>query len=196
MNECRCIFPYVNNKKPLILHIPTDREVKGTPFVLKAIDRMKAEGLSFDFRLQEPNLTQRQVRELLSTADIIVDELRGGAHGITAAEAMACGKPILTYIRDDLIKKYPSDMPIVSANPDNIFERLNELVLDDKLRHETGKKGRAYVEKYHSLEVIGPELLKIYSEIGLKVDELRRTIPNKSGTDSELRAQKSEFSLS
>ena len=87
MNECRCIFPNVNNKKPLILHIPTDREVKGTPFVLKAIDRMKAEGLSFDFRLQEPNLTQRQVRELLSTADIIVDELRGGAHGITAAEA-------------------------------------------------------------------------------------------------------------
>ena len=37
-------------------------------------------------------------------ADVIVDQLRCGSHGVFAVEAMATGKPVLCYIRDELVE--------------------------------------------------------------------------------------------
>jgi hypothetical protein len=156
-------------KSVIILHIPTHREVKGTAYIETAIERLKSDGLSFEFRLLAPTLTQDQVRKEIAKADIYVDELRCGSYGITAIEAMASGKPTLTYIREDLVEKYPHGLPLVNANPDTIYTKLKELILDEELRFVIGKKSREYVEKYHSLEVIGPKLLEIYQEIGLKL---------------------------
>lgn len=161
--------PLRSNKKPVLFHIPTYKEYKGTKYIVSATERLKNEGFKFEFRLFEPRSTQEEVRKEMSKCDIIIDQIRGGAHGITCVEAMSLGKPVIEYIREDLIYKYPSDLPIVNANPDTIYDKLKMLIKDAELRHEIGIKSRKYVEKYHSLGVIGPRLLEIYREIGLKL---------------------------
>jgi len=168
LDEICLSLPEVKNKNPKILHIPTHPGVKGTKYIEKAVEKLKNEGLSFNYIMMEPNLTQKETRRLISSCDIYADELRCGSYGVTAVEAMASGKPTITYIRDDLLEKYPSDLPLVNANPDNIYKKLKELIKNAEMRHEIGVKSRKYVEKYHSLEVVGPRLLEIYREIGYK----------------------------
>ncbi len=168
LSECSCRLPERDARKPVVLHIPTHREVKGTAYIEAAIERLKSEGLSFEFRFLVPTLTQRQVRQEIGKADIYVDELRCGSYGITAVESMASGNPTLTYIREDLVGKYPADLPLVNVNPDTIYTKLRELILDGDLRREIGLRSREYAEKYHSLEVVGSRLLDIYREIGYK----------------------------
>lgn len=164
--ECSFKPPRKDNKSPVLLHIPTHSEAKGTKYILAAVERLKAEGNVFEFKCLAARLAQKQVKEAISTADVYVDELRCGSYGATAVESMALGKPTVTYIREDLLDQYPSDLPLVNANPDTIYDCLKKLIMDAELRHKIGNDSRLYAEKYHSLEVIGPALLDIYREIG------------------------------
>jgi glycosyltransferase involved in cell wall biosynthesis len=161
-------LPQKSSRPPVVMHIPTRREVKGTAYIEAAVERLHSEGFSLDFQVFKPLYTQKQVRKMIATADIYIDELRCGSYGMTAVEAMASGKPTITYIREDLLDKYPADLPLVNANPDTIYAKLKELVVDAELRREIGEKSRKYIEAYHTLEVIGPRLLQIYKDIGFK----------------------------
>lgn len=167
LDEIRCVYPSAHNNVPRVLHLPTEPWAKGTEYIEAAVDRLKVEGLSFEF-IMIRQLTQKQVYDAIAGCDIYVDELRCGSHGVTAVETMASGKPTITYIREDLVDKYPPEMPLVNANPDTIYTVLKKLIQDGELRHEIGKRSRAYVEKYHALEVVVTDLLRIYREIGYR----------------------------
>ncbi len=155
------------DRPPVLLHTPTRTWIKGTDYVVAAVERLKSEGLEFEFRLKR-QLSQAQMYQEIANCDIYVDELRCGSHGVTAVEAMAAGKPTITFIRPDLILKYPSDMPLVNANPDTIYDRLKELICEPALRVELSFRSRNYAEKYHDVNIVVGELAKIYKEIGFQ----------------------------
>jgi len=152
---------------PVVIHIPTNREAKGTEYIEAAAERLIDQGYRFEFRLIEPKLTQEQVIDEIQKADVVIDAICTGAYGMFALEAMACGKPTVCYIREDLADKHPPDLPILSANPDTVFDVLKSIVADGQLRHEVGQRSRKFVADYHALEVVGPVLRGIYEEIGL-----------------------------
>lgn len=153
--------PSPANETPLLLHVPTNPQVKGTEYIIRAVESLKNKGLNFQFKLVR-QLTQEQFFNVLGGCDVYIDELRCGGHGMTAVEAMAMGKPTISYIRDNLIEKYPSDLPLVNANPDTIERVLEELILDAQLRHQIGVASRAYVERHHDAEVVVNDLAQIY----------------------------------
>lgn len=156
--------PAVDCVKPIILHVPTNPHIKGTKYVLEAIENLKAKGLNFEFKMVR-QLTQTQFFDELLNCDIYVDELRCGGHGMTAVEAMAMGKPTISYIREDLLGKYPDDLPLVNSNPDLIEETLERLILNAESRHAIGVASRRYVEKYHDADLVFGELSDIYAAL-------------------------------
>lgn len=149
---------------PIFLHIPTHPFAKGTIHITNAFIKLKKEGYKFDFKCLEPNLTQEEVREEISKCDVYVDELRVGCHGVTAIESMSLGKVTLTYLREDLVKEFPSEFPILNTNPDTIYDNLKELIIDPNKIYLIGERSRSYVEKYHDVTVVIEQLLKIYNE--------------------------------
>jgi len=161
--------PEPSQKKPLLLHIPTHPFVKGTVHIRHAFERLKSEGLSFDYEIAEPNLTQEQFRKKLSECDIYVDELRCGTYGYTAVEAAGSGKPTVTYILEQVVAQYPADLPFVNANPDTIYDVLKMLILDGELRHDIGKKSRDFVVKYHDIPKTVQDLIQYYRSLGAKI---------------------------
>lgn len=166
LNEINCSEPR-NDRPPVLLHVPTDTEVKGTSYVLAAVARLHAEGHAFEFRTTR-QLTQMELYRAIEDCDVYVDELRCGSHGVTAVEAMAAGKATVTFIRPDLIGQYPPELPIVNANPDTIYDALKKLITEPDFRLERSLAGRSYVEKYHDSLVVAHEMLEIYKQIGLK----------------------------
>lgn len=158
-----------NPDKPVILHAPSQRGVKGTRFVLDALSRLEREGISFEFILVE-NLSRNEARALYERADLLIDQLLCGWYGGLAVELMALGKPVICYIREGDLKFIPKEMrqmlPIINATPVNIYDIL-KVWLTQK-RHELPQLGaisRAYVEQWHDPVKITSELQKTYQAL-------------------------------
>lgn len=139
-----------------VVHSPNHRFLKGTEYIIKAIDELRAEGYSVKLILLE-NIKNDRVIEILNTeADILVEQLLQG-YALSGIEGMAAGLPVLSNLDDNEIDRkiyrrfsFLNECPILSTNPENVKENIKLLILNPSLRNTLGKASRAYVEKYHS----------------------------------------------
>ena len=154
-------YPKVSNEHVRIVHAPSKRASKGTAFVLEAFEQLKKIYDNIELVLVEKK-TQQEAFEIYKTADIIVDQLYIGTYGVFAVESMALGKPVITYINDEMKDKLPEELPIVIGSSKTIVTTLELLINNPVLRNEIGKKGRKYVENYHDYRVIAHILRDIY----------------------------------
>lgn len=141
------------NEKRLVIHAPTHRGVKGTEFILAAVEKLQHEGFDFDFQLIE-GLSHSEALTLYVRADLLIDQLLIGWYGGLAVELMAMGKPVICYIREDDLCYLPDqmrrDLPIINACPDNIYAVLKKQLLAEEIQmQEIGKRSRSYVEAWH-----------------------------------------------
>lgn len=160
------LYPFssqqLNNSKPIIVHAPTNSEIKGTKFIMLAIEELSKK-YDFQFILVK-NMSHVEARKIYQNADIVIDQIILGSYAGFAIEAMSMGKPVISWISDFMRKSYPNELPIISANPNNIKEKIEILLSDKEMRIKLGKQGREYVEKYHDANKQVDNLLKIYNE--------------------------------
>lgn len=152
-----------------VVHAPTRRGVKGTQYVIDAVERLQAENVPLTLELIE-GLTHAEAQRLYEGADIVVDQLLAGWYGGFAVEAMALGKPVISYLRDDDLARVPAemrvDLPVISATPDTIADVLRRLATSERLLlHELGRRGRAYVERWHDPRTVAARVKGVYEEI-------------------------------
>jgi glycosyltransferase involved in cell wall biosynthesis len=147
--------------RPLVVHAPSSRRRKGTEHVLAAV-----EGLDADLELVE-GLHHNEAFERYRAADVVVDQLNAGWYGLFAIEAMALGKPVVTFLHDEAVRRteaaFGAKVPIVSATAESLREALRPLVADAARRRELGAASRAYVEHVHDLERVTDRLLALYA---------------------------------
>jgi hypothetical protein len=155
--------PPGDRERPLIVHAPSSRRRKGTEHVIAAV-----EGLDADLELVE-GLHHDAAFERYRAADLIVDQLNAGWYGVFAIEAMALGKPVVTFLHDEAVRQteqaFGTRVPIVSASAETLREALRPLVADAALRRRIGAESRAYVERVHDLEQVADRLLDLYARL-------------------------------
>jgi len=153
-----------DQERVLIVHAPSKRWTKGTDIIISVIKQLQDDGLAIDFKLVE-NTPLVDVRKTFQKADIVIDQLLVGWYGVSGIEAMALNKPVVCYMREDLVEKFTPDVPIYNAGADNLKEALKLLVSDDRLRKRLGDAGRGFVEKYHDVRKNAKVLEETYSKI-------------------------------
>jgi Glycosyl transferases group 1 len=155
--------PPSDRRRPLVVHAPSNRSKKGTEDVIAACALLPVE-LDLVEGVQHDDARERYAR-----ADIVVDQLVAGWHGIFALEAMALGKPVVAYLKPDAVEQteraYGTKVPIVPATADTLVEALRPLVADVELRRRIGAESRAYVERFHDIDVIADRLVDLYSRL-------------------------------
>ncbi|MEG0663095.1 MAG: glycosyltransferase, partial [Anaerovoracaceae bacterium] len=144
----------------VIAHAPSNRKIKGTIYIEQAVENL-AKKYDLEFVLVE-NMTQEQAIEQYRRADIVIDQMLIGTYGVFAIETMALGKPVITYLTEEMQASLPESLPIVSGNPDTVEQVLEALIQDKERRVQLGKAGRAYVETYHDCNKNAKLLMKIY----------------------------------
>lgn len=155
------IYPDPEVEIPRVVHIPSHRGFKGTEFIRDAVEKLKAKGYTFEYK-EISGVTHAEALKLCSTADLVVDQLRGCSHGVFALEAMALGKPVLTYLSDWMLEWYPKDLPIIPTNQDRLEKDLTFWLHSSKERSDKGVQSRSYVEKYHNYKSISRDILGVY----------------------------------
>lgn len=152
------------NDRPLVVHGPSNPSVKGTKYILAACERLKEEGLDFELKLIT-GMPHQEAVEWYRRADIVIDQILIGAYGVLTMEAMALGKPVICYVREDLFEPHFGKLPIINANPDNITDVIRSTVKDFELRKEKGQAGREFVEKHHNVANVVPALKSVYDDV-------------------------------
>lgn len=157
-------YPSPAAHEPLIIHAPTQKAFKGTVHVDAALERLRAEGLRFEYRRIE-QLSHEEALRSYQRADLVIDQLLVGTYGTFSVEAMAFGKPVVAHIRPDLADRFPQGLPIISADPASLHDRLIPWITDAQLRHERGRQSRRYAEAVHDLPRVIARLLEIYERV-------------------------------
>ena len=155
--------PPEDRPRPVILHAPSSRGRKGTEHVVSA-----CEGLDVELDIVE-GVRHDEARRRYERADVVVDQLNAGWYGVFALEAMALGKPVLSYLRDEAVQETERqlrvDVPIVPVTKDTLRDQLAELASDPERRRRVGAASRAYVEQIHDADKGADRLIEIYRSL-------------------------------
>jgi glycosyltransferase involved in cell wall biosynthesis len=149
--------------RPLVVHAPSNRERKGTRYVIEACERLPVE---LDIVEGVPH---EEARARYARADIVVDQLNAGWHGVFALESMALGKPVVTYLKPDVVERsaegFGVRLPVVPATKETLVDALRPLVEQPALRRDLGAQSRAYVEQVHDIDRVADRLLDLYRSL-------------------------------
>ena len=150
-----------------VVHAPTNRAVKGTRFLVEAVDRLRSEGAEIELVLVE-GLPREEARKVYETAHVLVDQLLIGWYGGLAVEAMALGKPVIAYVREEDLVFIPAAMreqlPLVQATPPTIYDVLKQFTGAVDLA-DIGRRSREYMERWHDPRKIAASMKAEYEAI-------------------------------
>jgi hypothetical protein len=141
-----------------VVHAPNHRGFKGTEFIVEAVERLKSEGLQIELVLLE-GLPNDQVREVFSSqAHVLVEQLIAPGYAMNGVEGLASGLVVIANLSDERLMRpmrrwsFASECPIVSANPETIYDVLKHLTSTRDQLEKIGNSSRQYAEKFHSAE--------------------------------------------
>lgn len=154
------------NDIPTIIHAPSDREKKGTFYILKSIKKLK-EKYNFNFELIEkkPN---SYVIERMKKADIVIDHIGTRPewappwYGKVSLEALYSGAIPCFYVRPDL-EQYISERFYINITEGNLIQQLSRAIEDENLRSQLRKRGYHYLKKIHDSRKIMKKLINLYN---------------------------------
>src|SRR5438876_6835610 len=157
------VAPPSRRERPLVMHAPSSRARKGTEHVVAACAE-----LNVDLEIVE-GLDHREAFERYRRADVIVDQLNAGWYGVFAIEAMALGKPVVTFLHEEAVRRteeaFGIEVPLVPATRETLVDALRPLADSPDERRRVGAASRAYVERVHDADVVADRLLDVYARL-------------------------------
>lgn len=151
-------------------HAPNHRGPKGTDFLLRAVDRLRANGHEIDLVLIEKVPNARAI-EMIASVDIFVDQLIFG-YALAALEGMALGKVVVTgydlnapEYRAFSRYSFLRECPAAPASPETIYEVLADLIARRAQWPMIGAATRAFAEQRHSPAFVADLFEAIYRRI-------------------------------
>jgi len=164
IKNCPEIEDVHTQNPPLLIHAPSEPNIKGTEYVRQAIRTLQEKGLEFEYE-ELQKVPNEQAQEIYRKADIIIDQFLIGGIGTLAFEGMGYGKPVVAYVLEDVIEKYMPDCPIFNATIGNLPERLEQLIVTSELRVKLGKQGIEFVKKHLDPVKINEAVIDLYSSL-------------------------------
>jgi len=154
------VVPKFDNKKLKIVHAPTNREAKGSDYILSAIALLKKTHSDyFEFVIIE-KIPHAQAIKLYHEADLVIDQILIGWYGGFAVEVMAMGKPVIARIAQEDLHFLPPLMAkdvqetVIYADPISIYEVLRHCVEDRQMLQHHAEASINYARKWHHPEYV------------------------------------------
>lgn len=155
---------------PLIIgHAPTNRAIKGTNFIERAINELINEGYNFKYFKIE-NIPHNEIRAKFLTLDLLVDQCLAGWYGGVAIEVMSLGIPCMAYIREEdyifLNESLKKELKVINITPETIKQELKSfLSLSTDERNKLSQESKEFALRNHTEKEVAKRTLKIYKTL-------------------------------
>ena len=114
-----------------------------------------------------PPLPKRLLARYINASDAVLDQFVLGAFGTTTPEALACGKPVFLYYRqEDHAWCFPEAPPVINVlTADEIADGLKRIYDDPAWAESVGQSGVDWFKRHHSLDIVVRRHADIYKNI-------------------------------
>jgi len=171
--------PFVasEGKKHVLIASDSNWGVKGTDVAIRALSKIKdkvdvriigygrdfdrtvALASSFGLRLNVlPKVSHEKLNEYYWSVDVVVDRFRLGSLGMVSLEAIACGRPVVTFVSSEY-SEY-KDFPLKDVNTE---EKIVSAISDATVK--LWEKEYVYLKKKHNVENVLQRLLSTYEMV-------------------------------
>lgn len=111
-----------------------------------------------------------RLRALYHAADVVLDQFSPevGSYGTTTVEAMACGKPLITWVDARVhagVAACPDKAVCLALEAHEIAGWLERLARDPGLRAAKGAEGQAWVEAHHGWQATAEASIAVYRRV-------------------------------
>lgn len=144
---------------PTVAHIPSSRVTKGSAHVVRVLAALERDGVARALVVE--HVAREQLKDVLQEADIVVDSLGIGDHGLISVEAMAAGAIPVAHIHARNRERNPG-VPVVQADKRTLEQVLRDLCGDADRRARVRERCARWVGEHHDRPVVGQMLAKAY----------------------------------
>lgn len=145
--------PVLADAVPRVLHAPSRSvpPIKGTELVEPALRSLHDEGL-IEYVSAE-NLPHARMRELVSSVDVVVDQVVSGYYGVAAVEGMANGRLVVGYVADDVRALVADPVPVVDVHDGDVAATIREVLADRGRFAALAATGPIFARRWHDGQV-------------------------------------------
>jgi hypothetical protein len=163
--------PLPNGHRIRIWYGETRYGFKGGRFIGEALDRLASSDLASQVEIIR---TQRQpfgdYLAALDSADVVIDQASSYNAGMNGLYAMARGRVVLTGAEPRALTFMgidPAACPAINIVPDadRIYETLRRLVIERARLPDIGWRSAAFIEQYHSADVVAAQYDALYRRL-------------------------------
>lgn len=134
-----------------VLHAPTSGPIKGTDLIEPVTHVLHQEGvIEYVARTGVPS---EEMPDLFRSVDVVLEQFRLGIYATTAIEAMAAGRVVVAYLRDqvrDHVRAVSGlEVPIVQATPDTLEGVLRDIAARPEHYRAIAAQGPEFVSAVH-----------------------------------------------
>lgn len=154
----------------IVTHAPNHRAVKGTSFVISAIEELKGRGVDIELRLLEKMPNKEVIRVLSEESDLHIDQLFFDGYGLNALESMALGVPTIGNFSGPYRNffdrwSHTAECPIIIANEHTLSNLLSKILADRSILKTISHDSIEYVRRFHSDSAFSDNFLKIVEKV-------------------------------
>lgn len=143
--------PALLRPRLVVAHAPTNRVVKGTDLIEPVMRRLDSEGV-IEYRRFE-GVPAERMPENFAAADVVLDQFRMGIYSAVSVEAMAAGRLVIAHLHehtvDAVLNRTGLRLPMVSATPATLEDRLRGIARDREGAMATAAEGPAFARAVH-----------------------------------------------
>lgn len=155
----------------VLLHCPSNRQVKGTYIIENNLLEVKKKIKNLDIVLPHKNnnnkyyaISRYQLMELYKKSNIVIDQLIIGWYGLQSIEALLTGNYVFCFIDEKYIKYLYPKCPLININAENMIDKIIDFLNNEnKINSEKYQEYLTWVLKYHTIENNNQTLLQAWT---------------------------------
>lgn len=155
----------IKNNKIRILHGILRKEVKGSSYILAALDIVKK---------KYPNQVEIQIvekipynnyLEILENCNILIDQACSYGYGMNGLIALANGKTVLSGREPEIEELFGGNCPVINIKPEinDIYKKIEYLIQNKEEIEKIGKESYIYANNIHNYAKIADKYIEIWS---------------------------------
>lgn len=171
VDKIKFIPQNIKNNKLKIFHGINREGFKGTKYIREAMERLKAHYPNEVEIIIDGRMPLNKYLQVLGETNIVVDQALSYGYGMNAIYSMAMGKVVLSGNEPETQKEFGrTDIPVINILPsvEDIYNKLEKLVLNKKNVIEVGEKSRLFVEDFHHYVKVAQKYVDTWNSIGAK----------------------------
>lgn len=153
--------------KIVVFHGVNRYYAKGSDYIIPAMEKLKKKYPDKVVTVVVERVPLNDYLRMMSSANIVVDQCYGCSSGMNAVEAMAMGKVVLGGNEPGNAESFgEKESPAINIMPDkeDIYSKLEDLVLNPEKIRELSIKSREYVCRVHDCKKVAAQYVELFKE--------------------------------